>query len=115
MSEPALKCENNECYFQAKLYNSSLFVAFKMAYSCSFGLRGDLDFRDFLQKKFYNINYWSTLYPCRRTSLKMYFGEMSRQRTHPRKHLHFRSINLSLIPAYANYLAENNLKGIFGN
>ena len=27
-----------------------------MAYSCFFGLRGNLDFPDFLQKKFYNIN-----------------------------------------------------------
>ena len=28
-----------------------------MAYSCCFGLRGNIDFPDFLQKKFYNINY----------------------------------------------------------
>ena len=28
-----------------------------MAISCCFGLRGNLDFPDFLQKKFYNINY----------------------------------------------------------
>ena len=35
-----------------------LFIALKMAYSCYFGLRGNLDFPDFLQKKFYNINYW---------------------------------------------------------
>ena len=28
-----------------------------MAYCCCLGLRGNLDFPDFLQKKFYNINY----------------------------------------------------------
>ena len=40
-------------------YAIKLFIAFKMAYSCCFGLRGNLDFRDFfMQKKFYNINYW---------------------------------------------------------
>ena len=27
-----------------------------MAYSCCFSKRGNLDFLDFLQKKFYNIN-----------------------------------------------------------
>ena len=30
-----------------------------MAYSCFFSLGGNLDFPEFLQKKFYNINYWS--------------------------------------------------------
>ena len=28
-----------------------------MAYSCCFSLGGNLDFLEFLQKKFYNINY----------------------------------------------------------
>ena len=28
-----------------------------MDYSCCFGLSGNLDFLDFHQKKFYNINY----------------------------------------------------------
>ena len=36
-----------------------LFIALKMAYSCCFGLKRNLDFPDFLQKKFYKINYWS--------------------------------------------------------
>ena len=29
-----------------------------MAYSCCFSLGGNLDFTDFLQKQFYNINFW---------------------------------------------------------
>ena len=29
-----------------------------MTYFCFFSLGGNLDFPDFLQKKFYNINYW---------------------------------------------------------
>ena len=55
MSEPALKCENNASFKQ--IYTLKLFIAFKMAYSCSFSLGGNLDFPDFLQKNFYNINY----------------------------------------------------------
>ena len=42
MSESAQKCE---------IYSRTV-VAFKMAYSCCFGLRGNIDFPDFLQKKF---------------------------------------------------------------
>ena len=34
-----------------------LFIAFKMAQSCCFSLGGNLDFPEYLQKKFYNINY----------------------------------------------------------
>ena len=34
----------------------SRLIALKIVYSCFFGLRGNLDFPDFLQKKFYNIN-----------------------------------------------------------
>ena len=56
MSEPALKCENNASFKQ--INTLKLFIAFKMAYSCCFSLGGNLDFLDFLQKKFYNINYW---------------------------------------------------------
>ena len=40
-------------------YTLELFDAFKTAYSCSWGLRGNKEFQDFLQKKFYNINYRS--------------------------------------------------------
>ena len=61
MSEPALKCENNAIFMQN--YVQKLFIAFKMVYSFCFGLRGNLDFPDFLQKKFYNIN-------CRYNRLK---------------------------------------------
>ena len=43
MSEPAQKCEN---------YTLELFIALKMAYCCCLGLRGNLDFPDFLQKSF---------------------------------------------------------------
>ena len=46
-----------QCYF--KQNNAlELFISLKMAISCCFGLRGSLDFPDFLQIKFYNINYW---------------------------------------------------------
>ena len=55
MSEPALKCENNAIFKQN--YTLELFIALKMAYCCCLGLRGNLDFPDFLQKNFYNINY----------------------------------------------------------
>ena len=55
MSEPALKCENNAIFKQN--YSLKLFIAFKMDYSFCFGLRGNLGFPDFLQKKFYNINF----------------------------------------------------------
>ena len=55
MSEPAQKCENYAIFKQN--YTLKLFVAFKMAYSCCFSLGGNLDFLDFLQKKFYNIDY----------------------------------------------------------
>ena len=48
MSEPALKCENNAIFKQN--YAQKLFIASKMAYSCCFGLRGNLYFPDFLQK-----------------------------------------------------------------
>ena len=56
MSEPAQKCENNAIIKQN--YTPELLIVLKMAYSCFFGLRGNLDFPDFLQKKLYNINYW---------------------------------------------------------
>ena len=54
MSQPALKCENNAIFKQN--YTLELFIALKMAYCCCLGLRGNLDFPDFLQKKFYDIN-----------------------------------------------------------
>ena len=53
MPEHALKCENNEAIFDQKQ-----FIAFKMAFSCCFSLGGNLDFPGFLQKFFYNINYF---------------------------------------------------------
>ena len=64
MSEPSQKCENYAIFEQN--YTLELFIALflellkailKMAYSCCFGLRENRDFPDFLQKKFYNINY----------------------------------------------------------
>ena len=56
MSEPALKCESNDSFEQ--INTLKLFIAFKMAYSCCFSFGGNLDFPEFLQRKFYNINYW---------------------------------------------------------
>ena len=53
MSEPSLKCENNAIFKQN--YTQKLFISFKISYSCCFGFRGNLEFPDFLQKKFYNI------------------------------------------------------------
>ena len=50
MPEPAQKCENYRIYNQN--YAQKLFIAFEMAYSCCFGLRGNLNFPDFLQKSF---------------------------------------------------------------
>ena len=52
MSEPAQK----QCYFYQN-YALKVFIAFKMAYFCYFSFGGNLDFPDFLQKKFYNIDY----------------------------------------------------------
>ena len=39
------------CYFEQN-YTLELFIALKIAYSFCFGLRGNLDFPDFLQKSF---------------------------------------------------------------
>ena len=39
-----------------------LFISFKIYFSCCFGFRGNLEFPDLLQKKFYNINFWSHCY-----------------------------------------------------
>ena len=57
MSLLALKCENNAIFKQ--IYTRKLLIAFKMAYSCCLNLGGNLEFQEFLQNKFYNINYWS--------------------------------------------------------
>ena len=54
MSKPALKCDNNASF--KKNFTQKLLIAFKMAYSCCFTFGGNLDFPEFLQKLFYNIN-----------------------------------------------------------
>ena len=54
MSEPAQKCEKYAIFKQN--YTPELLIALKMVYSSFFGLRGNLDFPDFHQKKFYNIS-----------------------------------------------------------
>ena len=59
MSEPAENCENYAIFKQN--YTPELLIALKVLYSCFFGLRGNLDFPDFLLKKFYNINSRSLL------------------------------------------------------
>ena len=43
MSGPAQKCKNNAAIFKQN-YTQKLFIAFKMPYSCSLGLRGNLEF-----------------------------------------------------------------------
>ena len=58
MSEPAQIYEKNAIFKQN--YTLKLCIAFKMAYCCCFSLGGNLDFLDFRQKKFYNINCWSS-------------------------------------------------------
>ena len=50
MSEPSQKCDNNAIFKQN--YTQKLFISFKISYSCCFGFRGNLEFPDFLQKKF---------------------------------------------------------------
>ena len=55
MSERALKYKNQASF--KHIFTLQLFIALKMAYSCCFSLGGNLDFPEFLQKKFYNINY----------------------------------------------------------
>ena len=54
MSESALNVKTMLFLSKTMLKNR---FSFKISYSCRFGLRGNLDFPDFLQKKFYNINY----------------------------------------------------------
>ena len=55
MSEPTLKSEHYAIFKQN--YAPKLLIYFKMAYSCCFSLGKFLDFLDFLQKKFYSIDY----------------------------------------------------------
>ena len=55
MSEPALKWANNASFKQ--IYTLILLNAVKMTYSCCFSLGGNLDFPEFVQKKFYNSDY----------------------------------------------------------
>ena len=57
MSETEQKFENNAAVFKQK-YTAKLFIYFEMAYSCCFSLGENIYILDFLQKKFYNINYW---------------------------------------------------------
>ena len=56
MIEPARKCQDNGIFKQN--YSLKLLITFKMAYSWCFSLGGNLDFPDFLQKKFYIIDCW---------------------------------------------------------
>ena len=48
---------NNEAIFKQN-YSLKLLITFKMACCSCFSLGGNLDFPDFLQKKFYNIDHW---------------------------------------------------------
>ena len=49
-----------QCHFKQN-YTLKLFIPFKIAYSCSFSNRENLDFLDFLQKKFYNIEFFQKM------------------------------------------------------
>ena len=62
MSKPTLKCANNASFKQ--IYTLKLFIAFKMAHSCCCSLRGNLDFPDFLQKKFITSTTGQVLLHC---------------------------------------------------
>ena len=70
MSEPAQKCENNTIFKQN--CTLKLCFAFDILGSCCFGLRGNLDYPDFLNKKFYNVNYKSNFLP--ENNIAMHFG-----------------------------------------
>ena len=59
MSEPAQKFENYAIFKQN--YTLELFIALKMAYCCCLGLRGNLDFPDFLQKSFKTLTTGQTI------------------------------------------------------
>ena len=50
------KTVNNIAIFKQK-WTQKLFKAFKMTYSCWFSLGENLNFLDFLQEKFYHINF----------------------------------------------------------
>ena len=52
---------SNEASFE-QINTLKLLIAFKMAYSCCFSFGGNLDFPEFLQKKFYDINYWKIIF-----------------------------------------------------
>ena len=43
-----------QCIFKQN-YTIKLFVSYKISYYCCFGFRGNLEFQDFLQKKFIRL------------------------------------------------------------
>ena len=55
MSQPAQLCEIKAIFNQN--YAQKLLISFQISYFCYFDFSGNLDFPDFLKKKFYNINY----------------------------------------------------------
>ena len=62
------------------LFNyQKLSISFKISHSCCFGLRGNLEFTDFLQKKFYNINY--------RTNIQIERGKLCKMRKAQREEI----------------------------
>ena len=62
MSEPAQKCVKTMNAIFKQIHTVKVLIAFKMAYLCCFSLGGNLDFPEFLQKKFYDINYSLEVY-----------------------------------------------------
>ena len=63
MSEPAQKCKTMNAILSKTL---ELIFAFKMNHSCSFRLKGNLDFLEFLPNFFYNISYCKVASGARR-------------------------------------------------
>ena len=59
MSEPAQKGSNQAII---KLnYTLELFITLEMVYYCCFSLGGNLDFLDFTNKNFHNINFYGIM------------------------------------------------------
>ena len=66
MTKHALNFDDTAFFKQ--ICTHKLFITFKMSSSCCFSLGENLDFPDFLQKKFYNIN-------CRYSDLNVILDE----------------------------------------
>ena len=77
MSEPIQKYENYAIFKQNNTLE--LFIALKIAYSCCFGSRGNLDFPGFLQKKFITARGCFRMEPAARIESLLRFAERVRE------------------------------------